>query len=203
MAVIKYCKNCNEKISLRQMPNGYWLPFEFQEDKLHECKIYKNEKNITDLESNIKAIGLTNREKIDMAIASNKDLYFEYTSFMTGEKLKRKITPVSIYEEYVNGYCYLSNSRKSFIIDNMRYLKIIEKSENINLLEKQNQNITTNNDKLENKKQKIATTTANSENIKQKTTPNIDNNKDKEEKTYKWIYFIIIFIIVCLLYIYK
>ena len=42
MAVIKYCKNCNEKISLRQMPNGYWLPFEFQEDKLHECKIYKN-----------------------------------------------------------------------------------------------------------------------------------------------------------------
>lgn len=203
MAVIKYCKNCNEKISLREMPNGYWLPFEFQEDKLHECKEYKIKKNIDDLKSNIKVIELTNREKIDMAIANNKDLYFEYTSFMTGEKLKRKITPLSIYEEYVNGYCYLRNSRKSFIIDNMHSLKVIDKSENINLLKKQNQNITTNNYKFENRKQKITTEATNSENIKQKTTPNIDNYKDKEEKNYKWIYFTIIFIIVCLLYIYK
>ena len=37
MSYIRKCKYCNAKISIREMPDGQWVAFEYQTDTAHEC----------------------------------------------------------------------------------------------------------------------------------------------------------------------
>jgi len=62
MAVITNCKFCGEKISIRKMPAGHHVPFDFKSNDYHECsgskkKNQKKEITIKDKKkSNLKEI---------------------------------------------------------------------------------------------------------------------------------------------------
>ena len=177
MGVVKYCKNCNEKISIREMPNGYWIPFDFQGDKLHECKKYNLEtkNNKSNSKSNTKEKRLTKREKINLAIKENKDLSFEYTSYNSKEKLKRKISPFLFDEKYVTGYCYLRKCKRFFVIDKMRFITIIDRIERPEIL-------------LKAKEEDIKWEPGNINNYPERINKN-------EKNDYFWVYWIVIIFI--------
>lgn len=119
LAIIRYCKKCKKKISIREMPNGYWLPFDFKDDQLHHCQ------------TNNDYIKISNKPtKLDLviyAINNNKDLIFSYRDSITKESIMRHITP-SIFEDgYVTGYCYLRNDNHRFNIERMHFINIIDR----------------------------------------------------------------------------
>ena len=37
MSYIKKCINCGHRISMRQMPYGQWVPFDINEETVHDC----------------------------------------------------------------------------------------------------------------------------------------------------------------------
>lgn len=119
MAQVKYCDKCHEKISIREMPNGVWLPFDYQTNDLHECKEIKTtKKEIKDAEKTPK------QEIVDNAIKEKSTLIFHDAKHNT-----QVIIPSKMINGYVTGYNYLDKQVHIYLLKKMYYIKAAEPSE--------------------------------------------------------------------------
>lgn len=108
MAQIKYCKKCNTKISIREMPNGVWLPFDYQTNELHSCKEKKELKKTS------------KQLKIEEAIETKKDLLFN-----DSKKDMYIITPTKIENGYIEGY-NIENELQKYKLEKIYNIQILD-----------------------------------------------------------------------------
>lgn len=111
MAKVKYCDKCKEKISIREMPNGVWLPFDYQTGKLHKCNEEKVKKT-------------PKQQIIEVAIKENSQLIFHNDKHDV-----YIITPKKIKNKLVTGYCHLDEQIHNYTLDKMYCIKKAEPSE--------------------------------------------------------------------------
>ena len=112
MAQVKYCDKCKEKISIREMPNGVWLPFDFQTNELHKCKEIKISKKMTKQQIVENAI----KEKVLLTFKDHK-----HNTYV--------IAPNKIKKGTVTAYNHLDSRTNVYFLDKMHYIKAVELSE--------------------------------------------------------------------------
>ncbi len=112
MAQVKYCDKCKEKISIREMPNGVWLPFNYQTDELHKCKEIKVLKK------------MTKQQTVENAIKEKGLLTFKDHKHNT-----YVVTPNIIRKGYVSAYNHFDSKMHTYTLDKMYYIKSVQLSE--------------------------------------------------------------------------
>ena len=119
------------------MPNGVWVPFDYKTRELHKCSKEHNQVERVEhkaVEQERKSSRrLTKTDRILSAIVEGKDITYEYTSLSSG-KMKRHLTPITVEIGAVSGFCHLRKEMRSFRIDSLHYLVVIDRvPEEINL----------------------------------------------------------------------
>lgn len=112
MAQVKYCEKCREKISIREMPNGVWLPFDYQTNKLHECKEIKDVKKTP------------KQQIVEDAIKQKRTLIFH-----DDKRINHAIIPNKMRNGYVTGYNHLDEKLYKYTFNKMYCIKIAEPNE--------------------------------------------------------------------------
>lgn len=136
MAVSRKCKNWGQKISIRQMPNGYWIPFDYNSEVQHKCK--RKVKDNMKIADNNK---LTNdtlpqlSKEIVLALISdaieNKKV-LKIACYLLSDNNRwtiRRIVPHKLYEKnnvlYVDCYSYFGNEYRDYNVDRIRYVEVV------------------------------------------------------------------------------
>lgn len=147
MAKIIKCKNCGNKISIREMPNGKWLPFEFQSDELHKCSrtideisAKKNSNNLNSIKPKDNGVETAKNPKklsiIKEAIAYNKNLNFDYTRRTSVGREDISIIPIELIgASKILGFCLPYSGRYTFNISEMKNIKTTERLKSIDEIE--------------------------------------------------------------------
>lgn len=108
MAVLKYCKNCNAKISIRKMPNGYNIPFDYQTDIVHKCKKQASAKSFSP------------KEKIvDEAIRNKNDITFYSKDVLV------RFRPISRRNRIIKGVDYNRGYDSTFNLDKVTHINLV------------------------------------------------------------------------------
>ena len=128
MSKIVDCKFCGQKISIRKMPGGQWVAFDYHTSQSHLCgktnkKEYGSYKNktsdtLTDYNDILDEIEYAIDEKIILELTYND---------VDGDKTNRKVRPVSLLEThsppYLEAFCLLRDDRRHFRVDRIEKLK--------------------------------------------------------------------------------
>ena len=144
MSYIRPCNKCGQRISMREMPHGQWVPFDVSTEEQHKC----GKKNKADL--NIKKLAQIKKkesedESIDIgygqedisiiknlnkSIKEKKRLDITYQSY-NSQTTSRQISPVKKFkyqgEDYLQAYCHLRNDERNFKIDSILETNISKK----------------------------------------------------------------------------
>ena len=133
MAFIRNCKTCNALISIRKMPNGNWIPFDFQTDELHDCK-KKPGPNAGKKRIDYKPG--TKLYRIAEAIKEEKYIEFYYDSKTAGSRKYSIMKPTEIIEPVrstdkhrVFGTAILEDCVYDFRIDKIKFVNICNESQ--------------------------------------------------------------------------
>lgn len=138
MGKIRQCENCGMKISIREMPNGKWLPFEFQSDILHNCiqtKIRytaKKKNNGVIMTSEIDCDKTIQNpikfSKIKEAVETQKNLVFNYSRRSSVVKGGILIIPEKLIgTSKVLGYWLPDWGQFTFNIVDMHNIQVIDR----------------------------------------------------------------------------
>ncbi len=128
MSKIVDCKVCGQKISIRKMPGGQWVAFDYHTSQQHvHGKTNKKENNsyksktsdtLTDYNDILDEIEYAIDEKLVLQLS-----YFD----VDGDKTNRKVRPISLLENhsppYLEAFCLLRDDRRHFRVDRIEKLK--------------------------------------------------------------------------------
>jgi hypothetical protein len=147
MSLKKSCENCGKKISLRKMPNGHWIPFDYYTKTVHDCPVNKPLKiNISKPKTNSESTfarsksswGYSNSNVnetlslINLALKEGKLLRIVYYTGSRNAWSTRDILPMKVYQEhgtfYIRAYCMLRNEERIFRLDRIKSAELITRS---------------------------------------------------------------------------
>ena len=141
---IRPCRECGQRISLRQMPAGQWVAFDVSTETQHSCgKKTKENPNIKKLAQNKKKemreelidIGYEQDEvsvakNLNKSIKEKKRLDISYQSY-NSQITSRQISPVKKFkyqgEHYLQAYCHLRSDERNFKIDSIMEATVSKK----------------------------------------------------------------------------
>lgn len=133
MSFVRKCKKCGEKISIRKMPNGKWVPYDFGTDVCHldTCKASKKKKTsrkkaaqkaVENKSFNVKKI----TEEFKKAIEDDKLILLDYQD-AKGRKTIRFVKPLYFYRSiYLRTFCYKRYDERTFRLDRIINYEIVE-----------------------------------------------------------------------------
>ena len=81
MAVITNCKYCGEKISIRKMPAGHSVPFDFDSNNYHKCSRSKKQNQNKEIAIKDKKKNNLKEKKSPRAIEENFDQSEEFETY--------------------------------------------------------------------------------------------------------------------------
>ena len=139
------CRECGQKISLRQMPAGHWVAFDVSTETQHKCgkktkenptikKLAQNKKR--EVEDELIDIGYEQNEisvvkNLNKSIKDKKRLDISYQSY-NSQITSRQVSPVKKFkyqgEDYLQAYCHLRNDERNFKIDSIIEATISKKN---------------------------------------------------------------------------
>lgn len=139
MSIKKDCQYCGKQISLRKMPEGHWLAFDYGSSTVHECvkKKKSNPKPSPKTNANIPK-GNNNIEKenigevlqlLQVAINNSHDVNMKYYTDYRKEWTTRVVTPFRIYSKdnstYLEAYCHWRKEDRTFKVSRISYANIV------------------------------------------------------------------------------
>ncbi len=137
MSYTRPCNKCGQRISMREMPHGQWVPFDVSTEVPHICgRKTKADPNIQKL-AKAKNRNREEDESIDIgyeqddvsiiktvnkAIREKKRIDITYHSY-GGQTTSRQISPVKKFkyqeEDHLQSYCHLKKDERCFKIDSI------------------------------------------------------------------------------------
>ena len=153
MSYIRPCNKCGQRISMREMPHGQWVPFDVSTEEPHVCgtqhepdvsvKLKAKNKNREEDEpidigyedDDVSDVGYEDDgasilQTINKAIREKKRIDITYHSY-GGQTTSRQISPVKKFkyqhEDHLQAYCHLKKDERCFKIDSIIEAKITNK----------------------------------------------------------------------------
>ena len=196
MSKIVDCKFCGQKISIRKMPGGQWVAFDYHTSQSHLCgktnkKEYGSYKNktsdtLTDYNDILDEIEYAIDEKIVLQLTYND---------VEGDRTSRKVRPIFLLEThsppYLEAFCLMRDDRRHFRLDRIEKLKITSQNFSQNYSPSNNNEIKTDsffND-----------TSLSNDEVREKIIEKkvyIEKEESGWSKLFKWIGYISVFIII-------
>jgi len=149
MSVRKECDKCGQKISVRKMPNGRWVPFDYNTNTQHKCSsaTYKKpvQKKVPIAKAPsapkpaeiVKPIYINQNSNttilphIRSAIDNNYNVIINYCTTSRNAWSTREITPYKIYANengtYIEAFCHMRNEKRTFRVDKIRSVEIVHR----------------------------------------------------------------------------
>lgn len=135
MSIKKPCQYCGEEISLRKMPEGHWLAFDYGSGTVHKC-VKKKKATSKATPKHPKDNGDTVNPKIGeffqlllVAINNRNDVNINYFANNKKDWTNRTVTPIRIYTKdnstYLEGYCHLRKAHRDFKVSRIAFANIV------------------------------------------------------------------------------
>ena len=134
MGVSRKCKKCGQQISIRQMPNGYWIPFDYNTNVQHKCRLSVKDKKTAPSEKINNTFPELPKETIleviNYAIENKSVLKIEgYLSISKDRWTIRRIVPHKLCEKdnqlFVDCYSYYAHDYRDYSIDRIKYAEVV------------------------------------------------------------------------------
>lgn len=127
MSLIRPCRKCGQRISLRKMPHGRWVAFEVASGDVHQCFRSKARQSYSEVSGSHEEVPTSPPTTADIeaifakAIAQGKYVDIKYQSADAHGRLKeaewRRIAPFGIEGQYCRAYCELRHDGRTFRFD--------------------------------------------------------------------------------------
>lgn len=138
MSIKKTCQYCGEEISLRKMPEGHWLAFDYGSGTVHKCVKKKKatpkatpkqpKENSDIINPQIGEI----LQLLQVAINNRNDININYFADSRKDWTNRTVTPIKIYTKdnstYLEGYCHLRKANRNFKVSRIAFANIVPKN---------------------------------------------------------------------------